>query len=407
MRVLILNQEFPAADAELVFVHASDVAKELCCRGHEVTVWTTTRNAPASVHRHSSFPKLVVRRLPFTWFGKSSSVLRILAALSYFIQTSGRLLVGRRPDVLLVSTAPPMIGPVSAVMAAVRRVPVVFWAMDLNPDQLAALGRMDPSGFAYRLLDGCMRWFVRRCSRVIALDDAMASRLVGKGATAARVTVIPPWADDAHIAQAPLAGAAATESGLARRRTRTLLYCGNISPSNPIASLLAGVESLDTTHEVRLNFRGSGGLFHEAVEAARRSPGRVSVDGPVPANQLAETLATADVHVATMGPELTGILHPSKVYAALASGRPVLFVGPEDSPSARLVRDAGVGWAVPHNADRVRDILFQISKLSANELATLGRRARETSRHSFSQAALAKQVADCVESCAAARNGDE
>jgi colanic acid biosynthesis glycosyl transferase WcaI len=52
---------------------------------------------------------------------------------------------------------------------------------------------------------------------------------------------------------------------------------------------------------------------------------------PGPLNQLASILAAADVHLITLRSSFSGIVLPSKVYACIASQRPILFVGPASS----------------------------------------------------------------------------
>jgi colanic acid biosynthesis glycosyl transferase WcaI len=402
VRVLVLTEEYPSSDAAFVFSHAADVAAELIARGHHVTVLTTTRGMSGSTPRGAtSDPRLDVRRLPMTWFGRMVP-LRIAAAVSYFLQITTRILFGRRPDVLLVLTAPPMVGPVAAMSATVRRLPIVFWAMDLNPEQLAALRTLSSDGMAYRLLAACMKWFVSRCSRIIALDEAMARRLTAKGVASAALVVVPPWADDRHIHKEGL------DTGRFRARwgvsgSRILLYSGNLSPSNPVAALLKGFESLPATHDLALVFMGDGGLHDEVRRACQRNPGRIALVPREPAGDFAAALAAADIHVATMGPDLSGILHPSKVYSALAAGRPVLFVGAEESPSAHLLHEEGVGWVVPHDPVRVGELLRQLASLPSAELNAMGVRCRRLSETRFSQAALTHEVANCIEAAGTQR----
>ena len=64
-------------------------------------------------------------------------------------------------------------------------------------------------------------------------------------------------------------------------------------------------------------------LIAANVPFARSTPG--------PLNQLASILATADVHLITLRSSFSGIVLPSKVYACIASRRPILFVGPASS----------------------------------------------------------------------------
>jgi len=397
LRITILCQDFPVPGADPVFLHVADVADELSRRGHDVSVLATNRGLP-SLARAAVGPAsgIRVKRLPFTWFGNRSYALRIAAAVSFFLQIGCSLLAGRRPDVLLVSTAPPMIGPVAAGFAALRRVPIVFWAMDLHPDQLAAIGGISCRSLLYRVLHGMMRWFVRRCSTIIALDEAMKQRLIQKGADPGRIAVVPPWADDRRVGGSPFSSPAMDASSRPSKG-KVLLYSGNLSTSNPIASLVAAFEQTAADHDMRLVFIGTGGLAGDAKAASAKLPARIALSPPVTAERFASELAAGDIHVATMGSALTGILHPSKVYTAIAAGRPLLFVGPVDSPSARLVLEHGLGWAVSHDPAQIAAVLMRISQLSRESLEAVGRQCLRVSQERFSQARLCQQVVECIE----------
>ncbi len=65
-----------------------------------------------------------------------------------------------------------------------------------------------------------------------------------------------------------------------------------------------------------------------------------------PPEKLAESLSAPDLHLVTMEPHLSGLVVPSKVYGALAAGRPCLFLGPADSEAARLIVDHVAGTVV-------------------------------------------------------------
>jgi len=57
---------------------------------------------------------------------------------------------------------------------------------------------------------------------------------------------------------------------------------------------------------------------------------------PVPLARLAGVLRAADVHLITLSDAFVGYVLPSKVYACIESGRPVLFIGSRRSDVHRL-----------------------------------------------------------------------
>ena len=62
-----------------------------------------------------------------------------------------------------------------------------------------------------------------------------------------------------------------------------------------------------------------------------------------PRGQLHLSLTVADVHLISLRAETSGIVVPGKLYGAMASGRPTLFIGPDHCESADTVRQAECG----------------------------------------------------------------
>jgi hypothetical protein len=59
---------------------------------------------------------------------------------------------------------------------------------------------------------------------------------------------------------------------------------------------------------------------------------------------LPRLLVTADAHLVTLRPQFAGIVLPSKIYACIASRRPILFVGPETSDVHLLADHSGLPY---------------------------------------------------------------
>jgi colanic acid biosynthesis glycosyl transferase WcaI len=53
------------------------------------------------------------------------------------------------------------------------------------------------------------------------------------------------------------------------------------------------------------------------------------------------------VHLASLAPEWTGTMVPSKLQGIFAAGRPVIFIGDVQSSIGTWVEKSGGGWLVP------------------------------------------------------------
>src|SRR5205814_3260316 len=67
-----------------------------------------------------------------------------------------------------------------------------------------------------------------------------------------------------------------------------------------------------------------------------------------PLADIKYSLSAADVHLVTVGDDIVGIVHPCKIYGAMAVARPVLLLGPNPSHVADLLDKHRFGWQVAH-----------------------------------------------------------
>jgi len=99
-----------------------------------------------------------------------------------------------------------------------------------------------------------------------------------------------------------------------------------------------------------------------------------------------------------MGDDMVGMVHPCKVYGAMAVRRPILFIGPTPSHVADLLAEYDIGAHVRHGD--VEGAVATIRRLAATEPARLremGERGGALLARSFAQSRLCGQFCDGVE----------
>jgi hypothetical protein len=297
-------------------------------------------------------------------------------------------------DAILVSTAPPMASVAAVAIAALRRAPIKYWVMDLNPDQLVALGVVGARSLVARVFDRLNRMVLRRAADVVVLDRFMAERVKAKLDVSAKLSIIPPWPHEDHLD--PVAHG---ENPFRRQHgldgKLVVMYSGNHGPSNPITTVLRAAQRLGDLPDLTFLFIG-GGIGKREVDDAVGPTIRSLPYQPL--DQLRYSLSAADVHLVTVGDAIVGIVHPSKVYGALAVARPVLLLGPEESHVGELIREQGIGWRVSHgDVDGAERTLRLIARTPAAELAAMGARARALVAGRLSKAELCGRFCDVVE----------
>ena len=376
MRVLLLNQFYPPDVAPTGQV-LHDVAQALAARGHEVQV--------------------VRSRAAYAGTGTIGRLAGYVSYAARLVPASVRL---RRPDVVVALTTPPYLGLLSSLLPRWRRVPRVEWTMDVYPDVLSAHGAVSPGGAPFRLLEALSRRQLRDAAAVIALGPFMARVLEPRVGDPARLGVVPLWGEE------PL-GAAPAAAVDAERRSRgwgpgelVLLYSGNMGRGHRLSEFLEAASRLGDAGP-RWAFAGGGARRSEVASFARGQPGaRIELLPYAPRPALRARLAAADVHLASLAAPWQGLIVPSKVQAAFAAARPVIFVGPRDSEGASWTLDSGGGWVVGEG-----DVAGLLAAVDAArdpaERARRGRAALAFAREHFDPARNQARVADIIERAAA------
>jgi glycosyltransferase involved in cell wall biosynthesis len=262
--------------------------------------------------------------------------------------------------------------------------------MDVNPDQSVALGYVGRNDLSVKLFDWLNRVILSRASDVIVLDRFMAERINRKLDVSDKLVVLPPWAaEDPDVVVSHEDNPFRRHHGLNGKTV--VMYSGNHGPSNPVTTILDAAKRVCDDPRLVLMFLG-GGVGKREVEAAG-CPNIVSLPYQ-PQSELRYSLAAADVHLVTVGDLIPGIVHPSKVYGAMAVARPILLVGPDENHVSDILRDNDIGWHVRHgDVDGAERVLREIAGADPKVLAEKGRRAREV------MAAIGRKSVACGRVC--------
>jgi colanic acid biosynthesis glycosyl transferase WcaI len=283
-----------------------------------------------------------------------------------------------------------------------------------------------------------------------------------------KITIIPPWPMDDYLETVPHA-----ENAFREKQGWTdkfvVMYSGNHSLVHPLDTILDAAEKLKDDPRFVFAFIG-GGKGKQVVDARVNEWESVKVgkykckdtsshihtfthsdsqpsDIPTfphsdsnkagspshsraslvslpyqPLDQIKYSLSAADLHIVSLGNDMSGIVHPCKIYGALSIGRPVLTLGPKESylndilqpdqPSAINHQSSTishqssvinhqpsppVGWAIEHG-----DVNAAVAALKAAadqtqaERAAIGQRAQQIATKKFGRTQLVQQFLDTI-----------
>lgn len=371
---LVISQVYVPDPASLG-QHVADAAAEMARRGYRVIVYTSARgyDDPAKVYpRRETLNGVDVRRLALSSFGKSSIAVRLLAQSLFVVQAVLRGLFTRNLCGILVSTSPPFCGVAGVLISVWRRIPLKYWLMDLNPDQMIVMQRIAPTSLQARIFDLFNRWTYRQAHDIVVLDRFMAERVQAKIDVASKIRVIPPWPhEDKLESMAHEENPFRKEHGLDGKFV--VMYSGNHSPANPIATVLDAAARMQDDPRLVLMCIGGGSAKGEIDERIAAGARNIISLPYQPFEKIRFSLSAADVHIVSVGNEVVGIVHPCKVYGAMAVSRPILLLGPSPCHVSEIIEGNRIGWHISHGdvPGAVR-ALSEMLEIPAAELRRMG-----------------------------------
>ena len=384
MKILLLNQAF-WPDVVASAQQLTMLARRLSERGHQVTVIASTRgydDATASFQRREKWHSVDIVRISSFSAGKRHRWQRTLNFASFLFACAARLIVTPRQDVVIALTSPPLISWLGSLFVRIKGGELIFWPLDLNPDEAIAAGWLDQSSLTARFLARLLHSSMARAKTIIALDQFMKERIVAKGISKDKIDVIPPAPDD--VVSYDAEGREVFRRAQAVADKFVVMYAGNHSPCHPLDTLLLSAQELKHREDIVFLFVGGGSEVKKAELFARSHALRNIRRLPYqPQARLSALLSAADLHVVVMGEAFSGIVHPSKIYNILKVGAPFLFIGPQASFISDIVAAASselVAMRAPHG--QTPEIVTFISGLADRRLQ-YGSRAGE-SRYDFS-----------------------
>ena len=375
MRVLFLNQVY-WPDVAATAQHADDLAQHLVRHGHEVHVIASRslygkkgaalpKFEQQAVHALGVDPQdpagaepvghVHVHRVGMSLFGKASILARVADFGFFYLLAMLKAFTVKKPDVVVPFTTPPFVALVGWLMRLLRGSKFVYWVMDLYPDLPVACGVMKTDALPTRFFEGVNRFCLKKADTTVVLGRCMKDRVQGKGVPESNLAHIGVWSpttaspDDMPPTSPSADNPYRAEWDLGDRFV--VMYSGNFGIGHDVDTMCNAAKALndDPAWSDRVRFLFVGGGKKKAIVEAFVNDNHLSncvLADYQPRERLGDSLATANLHLASLLEGVEGIMVPCKLFGIMAAARPCAFIGHPSSELARVLDEHDAGFNV-------------------------------------------------------------
>jgi colanic acid biosynthesis glycosyl transferase WcaI len=336
--------------------YTGELGAWLQSRGHAVTVLTAPPYYPEwrvpepyrrPAWRREWLAGVEVLRAPLYAPARVTGKARILHELSFGASCLAwwPSLWARPWDAVLAVCPLLQSGLVPALLARRRHIPLIFHVQDLQLDAARDLGIIRQP-LLFGLLERLERFLFTRAQAVTTISRGMAERIKAKGAPAARVHLLPNWADLEEIKPGKRRNALRKELGL--EDEIMVLYAGNMGEKQGLEIILEAAAITRQDTGIRYVLAGTGAARERLMDQARGlGLATVSFLPLQPQERFPLLLAAADVHLVVQRGQASDLVMPSKLGNIMAAGRPFIATTLAETELGRVTLTSRAGWLTP------------------------------------------------------------
>lgn len=396
MKILIVSQYFWPENFRI-----NDLTQELVKRGHAVTVLTGVPNYPsgdvfeAYLQNPKTFEQYCgakVLRVPM--LARSHSKIRLV--LNYASFVVGACVVGpwrlrgQQADVIFVfEPSPVTVGLPAILFGRIKQAPVVFWALDLWPETLAAVGVIR-SPMLLNLVGRMVRFIYERCTLVLGQSRGFLASIEKYCSDVHKIRYFPNWAEEVfEETNQVLAPEVPARDGVFN-----ILFAGNLGEAQDLPAVLAAAQELRDSTVIRWLILGDGRKADWLREQIKKRGLEASVLmlGRFPLERMPAFFAHAGALLVSLKKDpVFSLTIPGKVQSYLMAGMPLL--GMLDGEGAKVINEANAGLvSEAGDANGLASAALKMSVMTSDQRKQLGLNGRAYAKKEFDRDSLMSEL---------------
>ena len=241
-------------------------------------------------------------------------------------------------EVIIVTNPAPFLI-LASILKRIKGFKLNIIVQDVFPENASAAGIISSKSIIYKFLRKIWERSFSNADRLIVCGRDMKDIFMKKlksYKTIPEIVVIENWADK---------NSAEIYKSKQKDTPIEVLFAGNIGRCQGIEAFLNLIKDGDVT-DISFRFRGDGAVVPYLKEFIKNnSKLNIRYEGRYSRDEQFSILEQCDIGLVTLSDDMYGLGVPSKTYNIMAAGKPILFIGDNNSEIARVVKEYEVGYS--------------------------------------------------------------
>jgi colanic acid biosynthesis glycosyl transferase WcaI len=283
---------------------------------------------------------------------------------------------------VIIATSPQILVGVSGwAIGSLRFLPWVFEVRDLWPESLLGVGQASTDSLLYRSVERVAKFLYRHATHIVVDGEWKRRHLIHQGEEESRITVIRNGVEE-NFCPDPASSRALSARLEVRKELGlgyefVLLYAGTLGMAHGLETILDAAERLRDRHDIKFILLGAGAERAQFGQLlARLRLANVRLLEKQPRERIPAFLAAADACLVPLrNKEVFKSAIPSKIFEAMAAGRPVILGVEGEAKEILLSSQAGLAIP-PENPGAMVDAILKLRN-EPSLCRSLGRSGRQ------------------------------
>lgn len=288
------------------------------------------------------------------WTTSASGILGRILDNVYFMAAVSLILMRVRPDLIYISTDPPILIPYIVMFYCfIFRKKYIYHVQDIHPEATKTILPMNK--LIYNFLYQMDNTVVRRANKVITITNEMADELLNRMKIKRLINLVEnPSISFENVLTIP-------------DKIKGFSFCGNAGRLQRIPLLILAIEKyLDQGGTLEFAFAGSG-IFKNELKSLAIKYKNVKFYGLVTADEAAQINANYSWAILSIKDEITRYAFPSKSSSYAVSGALILAICGNATSVAQWVKSNRLGIVAEPDISSLVDVFH---KIEHNDLDT-------------------------------------